>query len=125
MTSTASSNGHGNRAVVPVRGGRLNKESRGKQARVLLSAGLRVLAIDLRGYGRTQAGTSFPSLAAPMRASMRAPMGLGSPEFSSITPCSRNEEAGGFRRLGLCAVDLRYDQGTRLTEEMLSFHSEP
>jgi dienelactone hydrolase len=50
--------GHGNRAVVLVHGGRFNKDSWEKQARVLSNAGFRVLAIDFRGYGQTKAGTN-------------------------------------------------------------------
>ncbi|MGA6985238.1 MAG: alpha/beta fold hydrolase [Terriglobales bacterium] len=50
--------GHGNRAVVLVHGGRFNKESWEKQARVLADSGFRVLAIDFRGYGQTKAGTN-------------------------------------------------------------------
>jgi len=37
-------------------GGRFNKESWGKQARVLAGAGFRVLAIDFRGRGQSRGG---------------------------------------------------------------------
>jgi pimeloyl-ACP methyl ester carboxylesterase len=43
--------GAGERAVVLVHGGQFKKESWGKQARVLVNAGYRVMAIDLRGFG--------------------------------------------------------------------------
>ncbi len=43
--------GEGGRAIVLAHGGRFNKESWEKQARALTSAGLRVLALDFRGYG--------------------------------------------------------------------------
>ena len=44
----------GDRGVVLVHGGRLTKESWEKQARQLVEAGLRVLAIDLRGFGQSK-----------------------------------------------------------------------
>jgi pimeloyl-ACP methyl ester carboxylesterase len=43
--------GKGDRAVVLAHGGRFNKESWRDQARALVSAGFRVLAIDFRGFG--------------------------------------------------------------------------
>jgi len=43
--------GHGTRAVVLAHGGRFNKESWHTQARVLVSKGFRILAIDFRGFG--------------------------------------------------------------------------
>ena len=46
--------GQGERAVVLAHGGRFNKESWAKQARILASAGFRVLAIDFRGYGQSR-----------------------------------------------------------------------
>jgi pimeloyl-ACP methyl ester carboxylesterase len=45
--------GKGTRAVVLAHGGRFNKESWRDQARALVSAGFRVLAIDFRGFGRS------------------------------------------------------------------------
>jgi pimeloyl-ACP methyl ester carboxylesterase len=45
--------GKGERGVVLVHGGRFKKESWDKQARVLVKAGFRVLAIDLRSYGKS------------------------------------------------------------------------
>ncbi|HKP69205.1 MAG TPA: alpha/beta fold hydrolase [Pyrinomonadaceae bacterium] len=45
--------GNGRHGVVLVHGGRFNKESWAKQAPVLVKAGFRVLAIDLRGYGKS------------------------------------------------------------------------
>lgn len=45
--------GKGKHAVVLVHGGRFNKESWAKQAPELVKAGFRVLAIDLRGYGKS------------------------------------------------------------------------
>jgi dienelactone hydrolase len=49
--------GKGSRAVVLVHGGRFNKESWEKQAQILARANFRVMAIDFRGYGQSQAGT--------------------------------------------------------------------
>jgi dienelactone hydrolase len=45
--------GRGGRAVVLPHGGRFNKESWREQARVLVSKGFEVLAIDFRGFGCT------------------------------------------------------------------------
>jgi pimeloyl-ACP methyl ester carboxylesterase len=45
--------GNGDRAVVLAHGGRFNKESWRDQARALVSAGFRVLAIDFRGFGHS------------------------------------------------------------------------
>jgi pimeloyl-ACP methyl ester carboxylesterase len=45
--------GKGKHGVVLVHGGRFNKESWVKQATELVQAGFRVLAIDLRGYGKS------------------------------------------------------------------------
>ena len=49
--------GVGDKGVVLAHGGRFNKESWAEQARVLAGAGLRVLAIDLRGYGESRGGS--------------------------------------------------------------------
>jgi pimeloyl-ACP methyl ester carboxylesterase len=46
--------GKGERAVVLAHGGRFNKESWDKQAKELVKAGFRVLAIDFRGYGKSK-----------------------------------------------------------------------
>ena len=65
--------GKGSRAVILAHGGRCNKESWGKQALTLATAGFRVLAIDFRGYGQTKAGTnttddsSYPDVLAAVR----------------------------------------------------------
>ena len=55
--------GSGERAVVLVHGGRFDRTSWAAQARVLAAGGLRVLAVDLRGYGdsRGPAGAADPS----------------------------------------------------------------
>jgi alpha-beta hydrolase superfamily lysophospholipase len=46
--------GKGERGVVLAHGGRFNKENWAKQARALVSAGFRVLAIDFRGRGQSR-----------------------------------------------------------------------
>lgn len=48
--------GKGERGVVLAHGGRFNKESWDKQARELVRAGFRVLAIDFRGRGKSRGG---------------------------------------------------------------------
>jgi dienelactone hydrolase len=49
--------GKGSRGLILAHGGRFNKESWHKQAEVFAQAGFRVLAIDFRGYGQSQAGS--------------------------------------------------------------------
>jgi pimeloyl-ACP methyl ester carboxylesterase len=56
--------GEGDRGVVLVHGGQFNKESWAKQARALAAANFQVLAIDLRGYGKSHG----PGDSAPMDA---------------------------------------------------------
>ena len=46
--------GKGGRGVVLAHGGRFTKESWEKQARALVAAGFRALAIDFRGYGQSR-----------------------------------------------------------------------
>jgi pimeloyl-ACP methyl ester carboxylesterase len=52
----AQAYGSGDRAVVLAHGGRFDKESWAPQARALAAAGLRVVAIDFRGYGVSRGG---------------------------------------------------------------------
>jgi pimeloyl-ACP methyl ester carboxylesterase len=53
--------GEGDRVVVLAHGGPFNKESWEKQARTLVGAGFRVLALDFRGYGKSRGpGDSDP-----------------------------------------------------------------
>jgi pimeloyl-ACP methyl ester carboxylesterase len=59
-TIHADAYGTGDRGVVLVHGGRFTKGDWAKQARALVDAGFRVLAIDLRGFGRSKEGP--PSL---------------------------------------------------------------
>jgi len=58
--------GSGERAVVLVHGGRWNKESWAKQAPVLVKAGFEVMAIDLRGYGKSHGPGDNDPMDAPL-----------------------------------------------------------
>jgi pimeloyl-ACP methyl ester carboxylesterase len=58
--------GEGGRAVVLAHGGRFNKESWGKQAQTLESAGFRVLALDFRGYGKSRGPGDSAPMSAPL-----------------------------------------------------------
>lgn len=57
--------GHGGRGVVLVHGGQFNKESWAKQAHILSAAGFRVLALDLRGYGKSHGPGDSNSMDTP------------------------------------------------------------
>jgi pimeloyl-ACP methyl ester carboxylesterase len=48
-------------------GGRFNKESWEKQARALVSAGFRVLALDFRGYGKSRGPGDSDPMSAPLQ----------------------------------------------------------
>jgi pimeloyl-ACP methyl ester carboxylesterase len=58
--------GKGDRGVVLAHGGRFNKESWEKQARILAGAGFRVMAIDFRGYGQSRGPGQADPLSAPL-----------------------------------------------------------
>jgi CubicO group peptidase (beta-lactamase class C family)/dienelactone hydrolase len=58
--------GAGERGVVLAHGGRFNKESWDKQARVLAQNGFRVLALDFRGYGKSTGPGQADPLSAPL-----------------------------------------------------------
>jgi len=58
--------GKGERGVVLAHGGRFNKESWEKQARILASAGFRVLALDFRGYGKSRGPGESDPMDAPL-----------------------------------------------------------
>jgi pimeloyl-ACP methyl ester carboxylesterase len=59
--------GVGARAVVLAHGGQFNKESWEKQARALVSAGFRVLALDFRGYGKSRGPGDSDPVDAPLQ----------------------------------------------------------
>ena len=58
--------GSGERAVVLVHGGQFNKESWAKQAQTLAASGYRVLALDLRGYGKSHGPGDSDPMDAPL-----------------------------------------------------------
>ena len=58
--------GTGERGVVLAHGGRFNKESWEPQARMLQTAGFRILAIDFRGYGQSRSPGQADALSAPL-----------------------------------------------------------
>jgi pimeloyl-ACP methyl ester carboxylesterase len=58
--------GTGRRAVVLAHGGRFDKASWAEQANALMKAGFRVLAIDLRGYGRSRGPGDADIFTAPL-----------------------------------------------------------
>jgi pimeloyl-ACP methyl ester carboxylesterase len=58
--------GTGDRAVLLAHGGRFNKESWAPQAKVLVDAGFRVLAIDFRGYGQSRGPGQEDIFSAPL-----------------------------------------------------------
>jgi alpha/beta superfamily hydrolase len=64
--------GAGDRAVVLAHGGRFDKATWGMQAHALVKAGFRVLAIDLRGYGRSHGPGDADIFSAPLHLDVRA-----------------------------------------------------
>ena len=58
--------GSGSRGLVLVHGGQFNKESWAPQARQFVSAGFEVLAIDLRGYGKSRGPGDSDPMDAPI-----------------------------------------------------------
>jgi len=62
----ADTYGEGDRAVVLVHGGQFNKESWQKQAHALAELKFRVLALDLRGYGKSRGPGDSDPMAAPL-----------------------------------------------------------
>lgn len=59
--------GEGDRGVVLAHGGQFNKESWDKQARTLMAAGFRVLALDFRGYGKSHGPGDSDPMDAPLQ----------------------------------------------------------
>jgi len=58
--------GQGDRTIVLAHGGQFNKESWGKQARTLVAANFRVLALDFRGYGKSRGPGDSDPVDAPL-----------------------------------------------------------
>ncbi|HEY6185038.1 MAG TPA: alpha/beta fold hydrolase [Terriglobales bacterium] len=59
--------GKGTKAVVLVHGGQFNKETWRKQALILADAGFLVLALDLRGYGKSHGPGDSDPMDAPLQ----------------------------------------------------------
>ncbi|HLN01565.1 MAG TPA: alpha/beta fold hydrolase [Bryobacteraceae bacterium] len=59
--------GAGDRGVVLAHGGRFNKESWEKQARILAANGFRVLAFDFRGFGQSRGPGQADLFTAPVQ----------------------------------------------------------
>lgn len=59
--------GESDKAVVLAHGGQFNKESWAKQARALVAAGFRVMAIDFRGYGKSKGPGDSDPMDAPLQ----------------------------------------------------------
>ena len=80
--------GVGDHGVVLAHGGKFDKESWAKQAHVLASSGFRVLAIDLRGYGSsragTQTGTAYDGFPLDVLAAVRFLRGSGTTSVSVV-----------------------------------------
>lgn len=58
--------GEGDRGVVLAHGGRFDKGSWEKQARILAQTGFRVLALDFRGYGQSRGPGDSEPISAPL-----------------------------------------------------------
>jgi pimeloyl-ACP methyl ester carboxylesterase len=80
--------GTGERGVVLAHGGRFNKESWAKQARVLADAGFRVLAFDFRGFGKSHGPGQADIFSAPLHldvlAAVRYLRGTGAKTVSVV-----------------------------------------
>jgi len=76
--------GQGDHAVVLAHGAVFNKESWDTIARLLSSKGLRVLAIDFRGYGKSKAGSKGRALHEDVLAAVRYLHREGSKRVSVI-----------------------------------------
>ena len=58
--------GNGDKGVVLAHGGQFNKESWAPQAKILVTAGYQVLAIDFRGYGKSHGPGDSDPMDAPL-----------------------------------------------------------
>jgi pimeloyl-ACP methyl ester carboxylesterase len=90
--------GKGDRGVVLAHGGRFNKESWEKQARVLEKAAFRVLAIDFRGYGQSRG----PGHADPLRAPLHLDV-LAAVRYLRTTGAKTVSVVGGSMGAGAAA----------------------
>jgi dienelactone hydrolase len=94
----ADTYGQGDHAVVLVHGGQFNKESWAKQARTLAAANFRVLAIDLRGYGKSRGPGDSDPMGAPLHldvlAAVRYLRKLGAKSVSIVGASMGGSAAG-------------------------------
>ena len=123
--------GNGNRAVLLAHGGRFNKESWAEQARIIATAGFRVLAIDFRGYGNSTGPGEADPMGAPLHLDVLAAANylrqLGSETVSVVggsmggTAAANASIAAGpgvFDAVVMLA-GTTYDDATRLTSRKL------
>ena len=103
-TVVADTYGVGRRGVVLAPGGRFRKESWSDQARTLSDAGFRVVAIDYRGRGQSQAGpdASMDDVHLDVQAAVYYLQANGA-ETIAIIGASFGGEAAGNAVLGLPA----------------------
>lgn len=97
-TVVAHRYGQGGRSVVLAHGAVFDKESWAPLARALAEAGLDVLAIDLRGYGRSTPGTEQRALHLDVLGAVKYLRALGSTEVAVV-----GASMGGFAA-GLAAT---------------------
>ena len=80
----AAIRGSGEHAVVLAHGAVFNKESWAEQSELLVENGFRVLAIDFRGYGKSQAGSKGKALHLDVLAAVRYLHDLGAKQVSVV-----------------------------------------
>jgi pimeloyl-ACP methyl ester carboxylesterase len=100
--------GAGHHAVVLAHGAVFNKESWSEQSKLLAGKGLRVLAIDFRGYGKSQAGSQPDALHLDVLAAVRYLRDQGARRVSIV-----GGSMGG-RAAGDAAVAARQGEIDRL-----------
>jgi|SRR5579871_5593491 len=90
--------GSSERAVVLAHGGRFNKESWEKQARILVENGYRVLAFDFRGFGQSRGPGQADMFTAPMHLDV-----LGAVRYLRKTGAQKVALVGGSFGAFACA----------------------
>lgn len=118
--------GEGGHWVVLVHGARFDKGSWEEEARRLAEEGFTALAMDLRGYGRSRAGSASEAPSLLAEGDVR---GEGVPRLPDIR--DQYERAPGPKELVLLEGSAHAqhlfatDQGERLMAEILRFLSAP